>query len=97
MYLIGLHTRAQGGINLLVARDETFALEGVRHNRGIPMAPVTFERNMRARQAGGNQGLELFCGHGTNKGLAANFVTGAQQVQGNGKDQQHGATHHCEA
>ena len=41
MYLIGLHTRAQGGINLLVARDEAFALEGVRHNRGILMAPVT--------------------------------------------------------
>jgi hypothetical protein len=41
MYFIGLHTRAQGGVNLLVARDEAFALEGVRHNRGIPMAPVT--------------------------------------------------------
>ena len=97
MHLIGLHAPTQGGIDLLVARDQAFAFEGVRDDRCIPMASVTFKRNMRARQAGGNQGLELFCGHGTNKGLAANFVTGAQQMQGNGKDQQHGSTHHCQA
>ena len=42
MHLIGLHASAQGGINLLVARNQAFAFKGVRHDRGIPMASVTF-------------------------------------------------------
>ena len=47
MHLVGLHAAAERGVHALVPLDGTLALELGRHDGGIPVAAVAFEREMQ--------------------------------------------------
>ena len=64
MHRLGLHLAVQRGIHQLVARDGALALELRRDDDGKPVAAVALDLHVLARQAGGNQRLNLFSIHG---------------------------------
>ena len=63
MHLVGMHFRTERRVHPLVALDQALALKLGRHNGGVPMAAITLQRNMFARQALCNDGLKFFGSH----------------------------------
>ena len=87
MYLVGLHTATQCGVNALVALNQALPLKGTGDNGGVPMPAIAREFNVFAVQAGTDDGLEFLAGHVFEFwGLVANLVAGTQHVDGNGTD-----------
>ena len=63
MHLVGLHFRAQGGIHPLMTLDCALAFKLFGHDGGVPVAPVTIERDVFTRKVGRDKVPNLVCIH----------------------------------
>ncbi len=64
MHLVRVHFRTEGGVDPLMPPDRALAFEFRRDDGGVPMAAIAFQRDVFARQPGGNDGFEFFGSHG---------------------------------
>ncbi|MNL75946.1 hypothetical protein D3C87_2018300 [compost metagenome] len=63
MHFVGVHFGAQRGVHALVALNGAFALEVGRNDGGIPVAAITFQRDVFTGKARSDDVFELVCSH----------------------------------